>query len=239
MSEMRDRNFVPELVYRTKVNYYTMRLRNTKEEEEILNGFDVVKKEEVLNKKQWYSDELDRLRSEMHAKKFDVDNYYEVTLLLNSLIGLLVFPQQKYFEEIKRKLNNVDEFDELEKLINQDGLFYSSYNEAKKKPSNIIRHIKNSLSHQRVMVIPQCLELHEEERKRPITHVVFQDADEGKQGTQRVSEILRDKIYVDDSKVELGELPRLFKEGKAVFCLVVPVESLENLVMELCDAILS
>ena len=32
MGEMRDRNFVPELVYRTKVNYYTMRLRDTKEE---------------------------------------------------------------------------------------------------------------------------------------------------------------------------------------------------------------
>ena len=45
MSEMRDRNFVPELVYRTKVNYYAMRLNDTREEEEILNGFDEIKKE--------------------------------------------------------------------------------------------------------------------------------------------------------------------------------------------------
>ena len=99
MSEMRDRNFVPELVYRTKVNYYAMRLNDTREEEEILNGFDEIKKEELLNKKQWYSEELMRLKHEMNARKFDVDNYYEVSLLLNSLIGLLVFPQQKYFEE--------------------------------------------------------------------------------------------------------------------------------------------
>ena len=238
MGEMRDRNFVPELVYRTKVNYYTMRLRDTKEEEEILDGFDEVKKEELLNKKQWYSEELKRLKDEMNTKKFEVDNYYEVTLLLNSLIGLLVFPQQKYFEEIKKSLGRIEEFPELNELTSRSGFFYSSYKEAKKRPSNIIRHLKNALSHQRVMIIPQRLEVHEEERNNPITHIVFQDVDDGKIGTQGKNELLKENVNVNGIELDLEELTKLYDDGKAVFCLVVPVENLEKLIMELCDAIL-
>lgn len=241
MSEMRDRNFVPELVYRTKVNYYAMRLRDTKEEEEIRAGFDEAKKKELLKKKQWYSEELERLKDEMNTQKFDVDNYYEVTLLLNSLIGLLVFPQQKYFEEIKECLGRIERFPELNELINRRGFFYSSYKEAKKKPSNIIRHLKNALSHQRVMIIPQSLKLHEEEKNSPITHIVFQDADDGKLGTQKRNETLKENVNVNVNGIELDleELTKIYDEGKAVFCLVVPVENLENLIMELCDAIVS
>lgn len=239
MSEMRDRNFVPELVYRTKVNYYTMRLKATKKEEEILCGPDCVEKEELLQQKEWYRKEIDKLKGEMNKHGFDVDNYYEVTLLLNSLIGLLVFPQQKFRKKIEERLNAVEDLPLLMKLVSRKGLFYSSYNEEKKVACNMLRHIKNSLSHERVMIIPQSFEMHETEIKNPITHIVFQDVDRKHQGTQDKQKKLSGYIFVEGVKLELEGLPREYKNGHSVFCLVVPVEELEDIIMEICDAILS
>lgn len=239
MSEMRDRNFVPELVYRTKINYFTMRLNDTKKEKEIIDGPDCVEKEELLRKKEWYHKEIDKLKGEMNKRGFDVDNYYEVTLLLNSLIGLLVFPQQKFRGKIEERLNTVEDLPLLMKLVSKKGLFYSSYNEEKELACNILRHIKNSLSHERVMIIPQRLDRHETEVQNPITHIVFQDVDIKHQGTQDKQKQLTEYILVEGVNLELEDLPKEYEKGHSVFCLVVPVEELEDMIMEICDAILA
>lgn len=239
MSEMRDRNFVPELVYRTKINYFTMRLNDTKKEKEIIDGPDCVEKEELLRKKEWYHKEIDKLKGEMNKRGFDVDNYYEVTLLLNSLIGLLVFPQQKFRGKIEERLNTVEDLPLLMKLVSKKGLFYSSYNEEKELACNILRHIKNSLSHERVMIIPQSLERHETEGQNPITHIVFQDVDIKHQGTQDRQKQLTEYIMVEGVELELEDLPKKYEKGHSVFCLVVPVEELEDMIIEICDAILA
>ena len=133
MGEFKERNFVKELAYRTKVNYYEFRSINTIKEAQIIENkeLDSLEKRELLDYKDNVKAKLEETKKLMSEEGFGVDKYFEVTLMINSLMGLLVFPQQQYYEKIKKsiKKNDFSRFRELEECMRSTGKFYSSYGE--------------------------------------------------------------------------------------------------------------
>lgn len=70
---------------------------------------------------------------------------YEVTNLINSSLGLFVFPEQKFFNEISDELISAELFNELKRNIE------SNYNEPINF-KNICNHIRNGISHFRLEI---------------------------------------------------------------------------------------
>lgn len=85
---------------------------------------------------------------------------YEETLFLNLCVGLLIMPQQTYFDQFKvLEHTNVDK---IHWGINADNI-----DTGEKDVFNIIRHIKNSISHKRFELIS--------ENSYDITHIKIND----------------------------------------------------------------
>lgn len=82
MSCFKNPNFVKEFAYRTMVNYYN--LKNMKHDGNVLP-------------------EVEPIIKKMEKNGFDTSQNYEVTLAINSMVGLLIFPEQKYYTEAKKR----------------------------------------------------------------------------------------------------------------------------------------
>ena len=107
------------------------------------------------------------------------------TQLMNSLLGLLVFPQQQFWNEItKSKSEYVWQrilptlakyvFSNIEEVFCFN-CFYWSKKEGrfiKEDPSvnNILRHMRNSVSHKRLSIYPQGIS-----QTNEVKHIVFED----------------------------------------------------------------
>lgn len=148
MSCFKNPRFAKELAYRTMVNYYLLR--------------DYAPREEAL-----LSPELQRVRHKMHAEGFEITMRYEVTLALNSMIGLLILPQQEYYFE---SLSSCDfwKLPTLEKCMN-DPSYQNTYDE-EDKPAHVLRHMRNAVAHDRIVTIPESAD------NEDITHIRFRDA---------------------------------------------------------------
>jgi hypothetical protein len=148
MSCFKNPRFAKELAYRTMVNYYLLRDYPFKNNTE-------------------FSPELQRLIGKMKEENFDITMKYEVTLLLNSLVGLLIIPQQEYYKESE----NSTDFWKLPTLkkCTEDKSYINTYEENKDSPANVIRHMKNAVSHKRLMIIPETA------NNKDITHIRFSD----------------------------------------------------------------
>ena len=85
---------------------------------------------------------------------------YEDTLFLNLCVGLLIMPQQTYFDQFKVLEHTI--VDKIHWGINADNI-----DTGEKDVFNIIRHIKNSISHKRFELIS--------ENSCEITHIVVKD----------------------------------------------------------------
>lgn len=75
MSNFKDDDYVKEFICRTQMNYF------------------MIQKLAGHNKEA----KISYLKKVMSANEFEYQKCYEVTQLINSFLGLLVFPKEKYF----------------------------------------------------------------------------------------------------------------------------------------------
>lgn len=149
MSCFKNPRFAKELAYRTMINYYLLRGQVPESDKPL-------------------SPEIQRVLHKMQAEGFDVSMKYEVTLTLNSMIGLLILPQQEYYSE---SLSSCGfwKLPTLEMCIN-DRSYKNTYGDAKDKPALVIKHMRNAVAHDRIMIIPESAD------NKDITHIRFRDA---------------------------------------------------------------
>ena len=204
MGVFRNPNFIAEFTYRTKWNYYQLRM---------LQETDKVELDRIQN-------ELDELKTEMKSRNYVLDDFYEITQLINSLVGLLVFPEQVGYDYISNNPEELDElFPTLAKCVNDSESFYCNYVYKDRKnygkpeelsPKNVIRHMRNAVSHNRLGIYPVNGRL--ETGERIIKGITFKDYDELKEG-----KIVKKQMH---------------------FKLYVSVDDLEKLIMEICNQLL-
>ena len=86
MSEFLSYDYAAEFAYRTKYNYLLLK--------ENKPGVDTCSLQE----------QRELIENEMKERRFKVDKVFEITQLINSMLGLLIFPQQSFFEEIPKQI---------------------------------------------------------------------------------------------------------------------------------------
>ena len=133
MSNFKDDDYVKEFICRTQMNYF--RIQNL-----------VGQNKEI---------EISYLKEIMSANEFEYQNYYEVTQLINSFLGLLVFPKEKYFNFLSNRKNNFSNVPTLKRLTdkthNKD--YISTYREIRCE-RNVIKHLRNAVCHDHLMIHP-------------------------------------------------------------------------------------
>ena len=201
MSCFKNPRFAKELAYRTMANYYLLRDRELESEMPM-------------------SSELQRVINRMQSEGFDDSLQYEVTLALNSMLGLLVFPQQEYFSE-SISSNDFRKLPVLKECMSNTQ-YKNTYNEDKNKPANIIKHMRNALSHDRIMIIPESAD------NKDITHIRFQDAARSIGGKTRP---LQNGGNLDRSISEKKRNNKIVYE----FDLLISVDRLEAVLMEIAE----
>ena len=216
MGILRDPNYVREFTYRTKHNYY---------KNKTMFGDD--------NDKAEYERLLKALEKEMVDQKYVIEEYYEVTDLINSLVGLLVFPEQNLYTKMSNKENDLEQlFPTLYKYTQNENYINTYSKRPRNTPQNIIRHIKNSLSHDRIMMYPR-----NDRDENQISKIIIQDCDIRGKYDDPGNDIIRDGL-----KKHFGDVRELnydiYNEIK-LFSIEIPVKSLEKVVMEICDYALS
>jgi hypothetical protein len=87
------------------------------------------------------------------------DNFFDVTLLLNCFIWLVIFPKEKEIRDISTiwDINKEDRWIDPKKIETDE----------KKSIKNVVRHLRNSLSHCRFEV----------RGKGTVSSILFQDCD--------------------------------------------------------------
>lgn len=159
MSGFKDQNFIKEFACRTQLNHYRLKFNQSNSENE---------KKQILLR-------INDLENIMINRKYDVSNYYEITQLINSLIGLLVFPQQGYYDVLKYNESTIErEMSTLYNYINKGykkDVYSNTYDEDRKKIYNVLRHMRNSTCHNRMGIKPESA------NGKEITHICFRDED--------------------------------------------------------------
>lgn len=127
------------------------------------------------------------------------DKAYEVTQLINSFIGLLIFPQQKYYKELKcQPFPN-----EIIQQKFEDAIKESQYTD-EISFHNLIRHLRNSIAHNRLSVHPQI---------SPVQNISgFKFEDEGKDPKTKIYCKMEIVFTIDEIKTILTHLLNYIKE---------------------------
>lgn len=217
MSGFLTKDFVKEFAYRTMINYYNFKNMD-------------VSKSPIL--------EVEEIHEKMRQNEFDVSPKYEVTSAINSMIGLLVFPEQAAYK--KADADNEINFDKLPNLyecINTDS-FYNSYIDIysnkfsivickeKNIPVEVLKHLRNAVAHERIMIEPLSKD------GKNITHIKFED--------EKTKKLDCEKKLI----VKLDTYPHMEKKKKnkkeyylynCKFQLLIPVEKLEGVLMEIAN----
>lgn len=233
MGTFTDPKFVKEFSYRTKINYYTMLKSYSEDPSEVLRAERMI----------------ECIHAKMIKEKYTISGYYEVTQLINSLIGLLVFPEQMYFKQLSDKECSLSkEFPTLYELIksreficsykddNPNNPDFNKCRQEKKAPRFIIAHLRNAVAHEHLMIWP--LQGRMDDHEKSITAIVFEDACIYKWNREKNKWI---KNFKDKHFQEYGGytytkyIPQNENDRVAVFHLEVPVDKLEPLLMEICD----
>ena len=218
MTCFKNPRFAEELAFRTKYNYYKLFAR------------DPVKWKE---KEKFFDQNLD----EMKKRGYVIDEYFEVTQLINSLIGLLVIPQQEYFQAF-RGVDNFDDFPILRQCLKAQGHVFSYYEyrqhnkqfvSEKRTPPNVLRHMRNAIAHNRIMLEPESAD------HSSITHIIFNDACYYKRDNNNDYNGPLE-FYGQDWKREL-ERKTCDKENYKVcrFRITVEINFFEPLLLEIAD----
>lgn len=227
MSEFKDEKFVPEFVFRTQYNYYRGLLLQLSSEE----GKEEQKRKAI--------NRLHYLKCYADKNGYNISNFYEVTQSINSLIGLLVFPEQAYYNNISENPEDLKKMPTLASYIIGDKKenFRNTYRCHKKaqewldnpvekfSPRNIIRHFRNAAAHTRISIYPI-------NSGGDITHIEFMDEQFNKliKYRDRNSELWYEwKVCNKNRGIELE---------KEEFFLRVAVEDLEEILLEISEFVL-
>lgn len=171
----------------------------------------------------------------MRSQGYIIEEYYEVTDILNSLIGLLVLPEQNVFENISKNENvTKTKFFELYQCT-LDNSYINTYHgqKGKRSPFALFLHMKNALSHNRVMIYPPNSASN---NTKTIKEIVFQDAllrmkakNNGKWKPEPI-----DKFQGDLTKYKLND-----DEEIQVFSITIPVNKLEDIIVRIAEYLTS
>ena len=82
--------------------------------------------------------------------KKDSQEVFEVTQMVNSLLGLLVFPKEEYFRHISNEFPD----EEIKRILSKSVSTYPEDLNGTKSFKNIIKHIRNAIAHERLSVYP-------------------------------------------------------------------------------------
>lgn len=208
MSGFKNPNFVMEFAYRTMINYYNLRL---------LQDIDSFESASI-------DASLEKIKKEMKNKGFVSSDFFEVTQLINSMIGLLVFPEQSYYRLLSNKQEDLEkEYPTLFKyVVGNRGDYRNTYFEddeysipEKANPQNLIRHLRNSVAHRKISIFPVNGRLGDD--TNIIKAVTFKDS-------------RKRPIKFSDGTRKLGQ--------EENFELTVDVKDFEQFLMEICKGII-
>lgn len=193
MGGFKDGKFVAEYACRTKLNYL-MQKCSIEENELARNNIEKT---------------IATLKDKMEKEGFIVSKYYEVTDLLNSMLGLLIFPEQNAYENTHTREEDTRKYlPTLYRIVNKEENYTNSYKrdaEKTKTPRTILTHMRNAAAHDRVMIKPVSKKTISGEH--PIEAIEFRDQD-------TMNPNWRCK-------------------------LIIPVGDLEEVLFEICDYLLS
>ncbi len=200
MSGFDNENFVHEFAYRTKLNYYYQRRQFAKDKDEINR----------------IENEIKKIKESMKEQKFDIADYYEVTDLINSLIGLLVFPEQYAFDILPKEEKDLKEkFPKLYKSKSDDTEYQNTYSVKKtgdaeiNSPQDIIRHMRNAVSHNEIRIKPNSGTV---SGRYQIVSISFED-------------------YLPKDKKKKEKYPH--------FYFTIQIKDLEDVLMEICNFLIN
>ena len=180
MSNFKDDDYVKEFICRTQMNYF------------------MIQKLAGHNKNK----EISCLKKIMFANEFEYQKCYEITQLINSFLGLLVFPKEKYFNFLSSKNNDFTHTSTLKKLTNKtyDENYENTYKENNCE-RNVIRHLRNAVCHRRLTIYPLT-----HNKSTEIQKIKFEDVSTQKGYEGEFSLI----INIDDLEKIVLELNRCF-----------------------------
>lgn len=180
MSNFKDDDYVKEFICRTQMNYFMI---------QNLIGHDK-------------ETEISHLKEIMANNEFEYQKCYEVTQLINSFLGLLVFPKEKYFNFLSRKNNDFTHTPTLKKLANKsiNKNYINTYKDNRCE-RNVIRHLRNAVCHRRLTIYPLT-----HNKSTEIQKIKFEDISTQKGYEGEFSLI----INIDDLEKIVLELNRCF-----------------------------
>ncbi len=253
-------DYVKEFMYRTKYNYYKMCCLTDSERNEVegkiekWRNYEVPEIGEEEEAPDAYVEEYEIiLERDAKSRKCLEDlklqkpqyfnngriNYFEVTQLVNSLVGLLILPQQRYFKKInndilkecrifntltKSMCKNLDQIiDSTENTFLNMPTYINTFN--KDSPTDVLRSMRNAISHNHVMLYPEC-----DGVSPSIQSVVFEDC--STRAAKKLNFLNHVGSILKCNNKDVIEI--LKKDG--FFRLAIPVDMLEPFLFELCDA---
>ncbi len=186
-------NFAIEFAFRTQLNYYQLlKLENQS------RGFD--------------NNDIDRkihsVQEQMIERGFnplEPQNLCCGTQLMNSVLGFLVFPQQQLFNRIPedfqwRLLPILARCVGSREFVNDYILISNNHHEFHNEeitPKNVLRHLKNSISHKRVMFYPTVTP---DSDNTQVSRLVFEDEKiiKLKDNNEWLFDVLEDRVTYDE-----------------------------------------
>ena len=131
----------------------------------------------------------------IEEKKENGDEVYEVTQLVNSFLGLIVFPKEKAGEQIRRISDIQTIIDDIEFEVRRNTY---SYKRRDINLKNFLYHIRNAIAHGGVEFF------HDESNE--IHSISFYDYIRNKRGT------IRENFYIVMDISQIREFVKLFSE---------------------------
>jgi hypothetical protein len=116
-----------------------------------------------------FIDRTKKIIKQYDEVKLPKDEKFEVTLLLNCLVGLLILPQQNWFEDLPTSIVTQKEWG-----IKEEHISFIKQGETK-NVKDIAKHLRNSIAHYHFMAF--------ENKSHDISSIKFEDYDSQKNKT--------------------------------------------------------
>ena len=145
-----------------------------------------------LNKNGYIKDFANRTFVNLDIIKRESGNHYEITQLVNSLLGLIVLPHEAYYDEAytlknarfcSSELKKIDDI--VEECINEKK-YYCNYDNKEQTAVEIIKHMRNSVAHSGDGRLVFCTTPRKE--KNVISSIIFYDTDGNHEFCMELSE---------------------------------------------------
>lgn len=166
----------------------------------------------------------------------EITDVYEVTQLINSFIGLLVIPREKFLQysnlQMPGRFETREAQDLLQKLNREKntvtGRYKTTYKNYKNEeerltPWTISRHLRNAISHGALDIQPQSIM-----QGTSITGFLFKDKDKISGSTFQLELSIREirLILIETANLILSQLPNKFDPLKLDYLeLDIPTDS--------------